>query len=280
MTASARYASPLDAYAFGEHRAVTGSVARIAGRLAPNGPHPAEAGRYHLYAGSFCPRSHRATIVLSLLGLTDMVTVSAVDRYRDGRGWAFRERSGPDPVNGFTLLAEAYRASDPGYAGAVTVPLLWDRRAHSVVSNDPDTIDVDLATAFVDSGLYDESLHPALREIATLGKAITRAVYRADDRADLAARLHGLDAQVAARRFLVGNRLTLADIRLWTLLVRYDVGPNATGAAGAPLVRYPHLADYARRLYQLPAFRDTTDFDAFRAPLTPLPAWLPVAAAR
>jgi putative glutathione S-transferase len=278
-----RYASTIDAAAHGEHPMNTVPVAgRFAGRLSddPAAEHPAEPGRYHGYGGWVCPRSHRAAIVLALRGLTDIVSMSYVDRFRDGRGWAFRADSGPDPVNGFTLLREAYLASDPAYGGSVTIPVLWDRGRRRIVSNNPDTIDADLAAAFADRSAL-ELAPPALvddiartgRDVVALGRSITRAVYRDAAKDELRRRLHDLDASLAGRSYLLGDRLTLADIRLWTVLVRYDVGPNAHGAAGPPLADFDRLWGWARRLYREPAFRTTTDFDAFRAPLTAIPDW-------
>ncbi|MDG6109827.1 glutathione S-transferase family protein [Dactylosporangium aurantiacum] len=96
---------------------------RFTGRVV-EGP---EAGRYHLYAGWFCPWSQRVTIAHALAGPQDAVTVSCVDNARDGRGWAFRERYGPDPVNGFTLLRQAYEATGANFDGHVSVPTLWAR---------------------------------------------------------------------------------------------------------------------------------------------------------
>src|SRR5205823_4201054 len=113
MTA-VRYASPIDAAVHGEHRGTAPAAGyRFTGRLGTR-EHPAGPGRYHLYAGWFCPWSHRATIQLALNSLAGIVSVSYVDGLRDGRGWAFRERTGPDHANGFTLLREAYETTEPG----------------------------------------------------------------------------------------------------------------------------------------------------------------------
>jgi putative glutathione S-transferase len=284
MTATApRYASPIDAFAFGEHDpgpAARGQVRRFTGRLSADGAtgYLAEPGRYHLYGGWFCPRSHRAALVRMLAGLTGQVSISYVDQLRDARGWAFRARTGPDPVNGFTLLREAYLATDPGFTSTATVPVLWDRRTRGIVSNDPDTIDVDLAVAFGDrAALYPvharAGIDRSFAETAALSATITRAVYTAPARDELHARLRDLDRRLADGGHLVGAALTLADIRLWVVLARFDAGANATGAAGAPLTSYPALWRYARSLYRLPAFRETTDFTSFKAPLTPLADW-------
>jgi len=284
-----RYASDIDAFAYGEHRIVTPPAAprpvrQFTDRLSADGSSGfrAEPGRYHLYGGWSCPRSHQAAIVLALHRLTHVVSTSYVDRLRDGRGWAFRQRTGADPVNGFTLLREAYEASAPGYDGNISIPVLWDRRRNRIVSNNPATIDVELATSFAawdNSGIdsypmaHRDHIDAASREITKLDRGIVSAVYYDVAKVELRVRLRDLDRQLAKRRYLISDSVTLADIRLWVVLVRYEAGSNANGAAGPKLSSFGHLWDYARDLYALPSFRATTDFDAFTAPLTPLADW-------
>ena len=122
------------------------------GRITADGSSgfPAEPGRYHLYISWACPWAHRTAIVRELKGLQDVVSLSAVDPVRDGRGWAFREGPGhgPDPVNGFALLSQAYEQTEPGFDGHLSVPVLWDKRAGRIVSNNFPDITLDLATAF------------------------------------------------------------------------------------------------------------------------------------
>src|ERR1700745_1503097 len=112
--------------------------------------YPAVAGRYHLYISWACPWAHRTAIVRKLLGLEEAISLSAVDPVRDGRGWAFREGPGHslDSVNGFSLLREAYEATEPGYAGHISVPVLWDRETSRIVSNNFPDITIDLDTQF------------------------------------------------------------------------------------------------------------------------------------
>ena len=111
---------------------------------------PGQAGRYHLYISWACPWAHRSAIVRELLGLEDVISLSAVDPIRDGRGWAFREGDGYwlDPVNGFALLREAYEATEPGYDGHISVPVLWDSETGRIVSNNFPDITIDLDTQF------------------------------------------------------------------------------------------------------------------------------------
>src|SRR6202046_933002 len=146
--ASPRYASPVACGAYGQYGAGRGFDQGQAfqrprypfrGRITANGSSGfrAEPGRYHLYISWACPWAQRTAIVRKLQGLEEVVSLSAVDPIRDGRGWAFREGPGYslDPVNGFALLREAYDATEPGYDGHISVPVLWDRASHRIVSN-------------------------------------------------------------------------------------------------------------------------------------------------
>ena len=138
-----RYASPVDPAAYGPYRSASRPGdhrprLRFTGRLTADGSSgfQAEPGRYHLYAGWFCPWSQRVVLQVVVNGLSDVIGISYVDDVRDGRGWAFRQTHGPDPVNGFTLLRQAYEATEPGFDGHIGVPVLWDTRYGRVVSND------------------------------------------------------------------------------------------------------------------------------------------------
>ncbi|MCD0449842.1 hypothetical protein LO762_11675 [Actinocorallia sp. API 0066] len=151
------YAPPVDVAAHGSYGPGRAEAARAAGR--PVYPFqgrigspefPAVSGRYHLYASWTCPFAGRAVAVLDLAGLRDVVGLSYVDDERDGLGWAFRERRGADPVNGFRYLSEAYDATEPGYAGHYSVPVLWDTETRRIVSNHSTLLTLDLATAFAD----------------------------------------------------------------------------------------------------------------------------------
>ncbi|WP_433604602.1 hypothetical protein ACQP2P_25090 [Dactylosporangium sp. CA-139114] len=146
---SSRLASPVDTAAHGECRISRRPddprpLCRFTGHVVED-PQP---GRYHIDAGWCCPWSQRVTITRALAGLEDAVTVSYVDNQRGGRGRAFRERYGPGPVNGFTLLRHAYEATEEGFDGHVSMPALWDRHLARVVRNDFAGIGIDLATRF------------------------------------------------------------------------------------------------------------------------------------
>lgn len=305
-----RFASPVDEQRYGTYRVPQRPddprpLYRFTGRLTADGsgPFPAVPGRYHLYAGWFCPWSQRVVLELAVNGLLPssggeggrpssddgaVISVSYVDDARDGRGWAFRETHGPDPVNGFALLREAYEATEPGFDGHVSVPTLWDTQTHQVVSNDYRTLGIDVATqltGFRHPGIdtYPAEHRAEIEELdAWVGPAVNQGVGRArghGPEADRARRaLHAafarLDERLADGGFLVGHGLTEADIRLWVTLARYDVQANADGSLGPSLAAYPGLARYAAYLAGLPAFRATTRWSSFAAPGT-RPSFLP-----
>jgi putative glutathione S-transferase len=219
-------------------------------------------------------------IVRKLLGLEDVISLSAVDPVRDGRGWAFREGPGHslDPVNGFALLREAYEATEPGYDGHMSVPVLWDKQTSRMVSNNFPDITIDLETQFGQwsNGRYD--LYPeALREeidavnatvyanvnngVYASGFATTQEAYHAAV-TRLFATLDELEARLDGRRFLLGDAVTEADVRLWVTLARFDTVYYSHFKCNLRRVTdYPNLWAYARDLYSLPAFRETTNFD-------------------
>jgi glutathionyl-hydroquinone reductase len=288
-----RYASPVDLEAYGRYGAGRGfdpgqAFARprypFRGRVSADGStgFAAEPGRYHLYISWGCPWAQRTAIVRLLAGLADIVTLSYVDDDRDGRGWAFRERRGPDPVNGFAFLAQAYEATEPGYPGHISVPVLWDRQTGRIVSNNFPDITIDLGTQFgqwavASVDLYPEPLRPEIDELNDLvyatvndapyrvAGATTRAEYETQRRA-MTDTLEALDARLASRRYLMGSALTEADVRLWPTLARFDLGYNPmAGISERRLTEYPALWAYARDLYQMPAFNQTTDFSVFTA---------------
>ena len=242
---------------------------------------PAEAGRYHLYVSLACPWAHRTIIVRRLLGLEDVISMSVVDPIRDERGWAFREGRGhgADGVCGFQFLSEAYLRTDPSFTGRYTVPCLWDRVTGRLVTNNYPDITIDFETqfgAFVKPGapdLYPEALRAEIDEInAIVYRDVNNGVYKAGFATSqeayasaverLFARLDWLEARLATQRFLVGNAMTEADVRLFTTLVRFDsvyVGHFKCNLRR--LVDYPNLWGYARDLYQMPGFAETVDHD-------------------
>ena len=251
------------------------------GRITADGSsgYPAEPGRYHLYISWACPWAHRTAIVRKLLGLEEVISLSAVDPVRDGRGWAFREGPGHslDPVNGFALLREAYEATEPGYAGHISVPVLWDRSSHRIVSNNFPDITTDLDTAFR-AWAGGPELYPAAQRAeidainATVYENVNDGVYRAGFAGTqeqyhravgrIFATLDELEQRLASRRYLLGDAVTEADVRLWVTLARFDAVYYSHFRANLRrLSDYPNLWGYARDLYSMPAFGETTRFD-------------------
>lgn len=255
----------------------------IRGRFSADGStgFPAEAGRYHLYVCYACPWAHRAIIVRSLLGLEDVISMSAVDPIRDERGWAFRDGPGysSDPINNFTFLSEAYLKTDPNYSGRHTVPCIWDRVSQRLVTNNYPYITLDFETefkAFHREGapdLYPEALREQIDEInALVYEDVNNGVYKAgfavsqesyEQAVDaLFARLDWLEERLGQQRFLVGDQITEADIRLFTTLVRFDAVYHGHFKCNLRrIVDYPNLWGYARDLYQRPGFGETVNFD-------------------
>jgi len=290
-TALPRYASPVDYDSYGQYGAGRGFDSGQAfqrprypfrGRITANGSSGfrAEPGRYHLYISWGCPWAQRTAIARKLTGLEEVVSLSYVDDERDGRGWAFRARRGPDPVNGFTLLAQAYEATEPGFGGHISVPVLWDRQTAAIVSNNFPDITIDLGTQFGQWSDPSVDLYPAdLRpDIDALNERVYETVndgpYRVagattereydELRHRTIATLEDLDVRLASRRYLLGDAITEADVRLWPTLARFDLGYNPLAKVSERrLVDFAALWAYARDLYQLPAFRETTEFSSF-----------------
>ena len=242
----------------------------------------AEPGRYHLYVSLACPWAHRTLIVRKLKGLEGVISVSVVDPIRDERGWAFRESPdgsyGPDPVNGFRFLSEAYLATDPSYQGRYTVPCVWDRQTRRIVTNDFHTIPYQLETEFdafarTNLDLYPAPLRPEIDAInAVVYEHVNNGVYKAGFAASqetyeqafdaLFRTLDELEARLGRQRFLVGDRVTDADICLFPTLARFDAVYHGHFQCNLRrLVDYPNLWGYARDLYQRPAFGETVNID-------------------
>lgn len=244
----------------------------------------AEAGRYHLYVSLACPWAHRAVIVRQLKGLQDAINMSIVDPIRDEQGWAFTDAPGTtvDKVNEWRYLAEGYVATDPQFDARVTVPVLWDTETKRIVNNESADIIVMLNSAFDEVAanpqldLYPADLRGEIDAINdTIYENVNNGVYRAGFASTQEAyeeavfplfrTLDKLDARLADRRYLLGDRQTLADWRLFTTLVRFD--PVYVGHFKCNLRRivdYPSLSGYVRDLYQTPSVAATVDLDQIK----------------
>ena len=245
--------------------------------------YPIQAGRYHLIVSGACPWAHRAVIARRVLGLEEAISMTVVDPVRDERGWRFTlSPGGRDPVSGAAYLSELYESSDPDYRGRWTVPTLWDRETRRIVSNDFPQISLDLSTEWRDlhrPGAPDLYPAPLRDEIDAVMEAVYEdvndGVYRAgfattqeayDHAYDrLFARLDWLSARLADQRYLVGDQLTEADVRLYPTLARFDAVYHGHFKCNRnKLTELPVLWAYARDLYQTRGFGDTSDFDEIK----------------
>jgi putative glutathione S-transferase len=239
----------------------------------------AEAGRYHLYVSLACPWAHRTLIVRALKGLEAAIPLSVVNWLMQERGWTFDDGPGvvPDTVNHASALHEIYTLADPRYSGRVTVPVLWDRQTRTIVNNESSEIIRMLNSAFDGVGATPGDYYPAaLRaEIdainARVYDTLNNGVYKAGFATSQAAyeeavgplfdTLDWLEARLARSRFLTGDHLTEADIRLFTTLIRFDA--VYVGHFKCNLRRiadYPNLAAYTRDIFQRPGIAATVDF--------------------
>ena len=242
---------------------------------------PAAPGRYHLYVSYACPWAHRTVIGRRLKGLEEVVGMSVVDPVRDERGWAFTGGEYVDRQNGWSFLSEAYHATDPGFDGRFSVPVLWDSETGRIVNNDSGDILRMLETGFgalgsADVDLYPEPLRPELDELdARMYDSLNDAVYKAGFTTEQAVYeeeveaifgfLDEVDARLARRRFLFGDRPLESDWRLFTTLVRFDaVYYIHFKCSRRRIVDYPSLWAYLRDLYQQPGIAETVRFDEFR----------------
>ncbi len=240
-----------------------------------------EAGRYQLYVARACPWAHRTVIGLRLMGLEDVIGVSYVDPIRDERGWAFTGGQYTDAVNGFEYLSDAYHAMDPSYSARVSVPVMWDKRDHTIVNNESADILRMLSTVFAPLAEHPVELYPEpLRdEIDVLNEEIFEAVNDGVYKTGFATGqqayeesvhalfqlLDRLDLRLAEMRFLFGSEPLETDWRLFVTLVRFDaVYQIHFKCSIRKLTEYENLWPYARDLYQWPGVAETVDFDEIR----------------
>jgi putative glutathione S-transferase len=246
-------------------------------------PFSPERGRYHLYVSLACPWAHRTLIVRKLKRLEDAISVSVVHPFMGKHGWSFENPDAtpgciPDPIHGARHLHEVYTKADPSYTGRVTVPVLWDRERGTIVNNESAELLRMLNVEFDAFGdgsldLYPEALRKEIDEInAYVYPRVNNGVYRcgfattqeayAEAFDELFDALDALDRRLASRRYLVGDRITEADWRLFTTLVRFDA--VYVGHFKCNLRRiadHPNLSGYLRELYQVPGVAETVSFD-------------------
>ncbi len=240
---------------------------------------PVEAGRYRLAVARACPWANRAIIVRRLLGLEDAISMAVAGPTHDWRSWTFDlDPGGVDPVLGIARLREAYEARRPGYDLGVTVPAMVDVPSGQVVTNDFKQITLDLSTEWREHhrpgapDLYPVEHREEIDEVIELVyRDVNNGVYEAGFSGGQHAyeqayhrlfdRLDWLSERLERQRYLVGDTITEADVRLFTTLARFDaVYHNHFKCNRHKLTELPVLWAYARDLFQTPGFGDTTDF--------------------
>ncbi|WP_339848708.1 glutathione S-transferase family protein [uncultured Nisaea sp.] len=239
-----------------------------------------ESGRYHLYVSYACPWAHRTLIARSLKGLAPHIDISVVDPHMGEGGWFFGDdpEGTDDPVNGAGFLRDVYVKANPSYTGRVTVPVLWDKKEGTIVSNESSEIlrmfnsafnglagvdaDLDLYPAglraeidVVNEGVYTDINNGVYRN----GFAGTQEAYEEAYDA-LFARLDELETKLGRNRYLVGNRITEADWRLFVTLVRFDAVYFTHFKCNRQMIAdFPNLSNYLRELFQVGNVAETVN---------------------
>jgi putative glutathione S-transferase len=264
------------------HKTFSRSRSHFRDRITADGSDgwPVAPGRYRLVVSRACPWASRAVISRRLLGLEDALSMAVADPIQDDRSWRFTlDPDGRDPVLGIRYLSEAYDRRETGYPGGVSVPAVVDVPSGRLVTNDYQQLTLDLATEW--TALHREGapdLYPAKRRdeidavMAEVYEDVNNGVYRAgfathqkeyeEACAGVFRRLELLSERLSGQRYLVGDTLTEADIRLFTTLVRFDPVYHGHFKCNRwKLAEDPVLWAYARDLFQTPGFGDTVDFD-------------------
>lgn len=239
----------------------------------------AEAGRYHLYVSLACPWAHRTLILRKLKGLESLIDVSVVSWLMLENGWTFDKALGStgDKLDGFDFMHQRYTADTPDYTGRVTVPVLWDKKLKRIVSNESAEIIRMFNSAFDALTGNDFDFYPApLRsEIDALNEriypAVNNGVYRAGfatsqqayEQAfdEVFAELDHLEQLLGANRYLAGEYLTEADVRLFTTMIRFDAVYHGHFKCNLRRIAdYPNLSNWLREMYQIEGVAETVDF--------------------
>ncbi|UKV15047.1 glutathione S-transferase family protein [Thalassospiraceae bacterium SW-3-3] len=244
-----------------------------------NAEFPAKEGRYHLYVSYACPWAHRTLIFRALKGLEKLISVSVVHWRMLENGWEFAPDDGlPDHLGNYRFMHQIYTAAKPDYTGRVTVPVLWDKKTNRIVSNESADIIRMLNIAFDDLGAkpgdyYPEDLRTEIDAInERVYNDVNNGVYKSgfataqnayeDAVTTLFGTLDWLEDRLSIHRYLAGDRLTEADWRLFTTLIRFDPVYHGHFKCNLKMLKdYPNLWAYTRELYQVPGIRQTVFFD-------------------
>ncbi|MGY6586723.1 MAG: glutathione S-transferase family protein [Wenzhouxiangella sp.] len=243
----------------------------------------AEPGRYHLYVALACPWAHRTLIFRKLKGLENHISLSVVNPIMREHGWTFRDgyKVHPDPIHQAEFMHQVYTAAKPDYSGRVTVPVVWDKQENTIVSNESADIIRMFNSAFDQVGAKEGDFYPEdLREeidainavvydkvnngVYKSGFATTQEAYE-EAVIPLFETLDELEGRLAEQRYLCGGRLTEADWRLFTTLIRFDA--VYVGHFKCNLRRiddYPNLSNFLRELFQMPGVAETVDLRAIK----------------
>ena len=244
----------------------------------PDNPYQPESGRYHLYVGMGCPWAHRTLVVRALKGLETAIPITVVSPSPDKGIWVLEEEK-----EGCSELPQLYNLAVPGYKGRCTVPLIWDTKTKKIVNNESADIIINLNSNFNEFAdnpsleLYPEDLqteidqwnekiyHSVNNGVYRCGFAQTQSAYNQACQ-HLFATLDEIDRVLGKNRYLCGDRLTLADIRLFTTLFRFDVVYYGLFKCNIRRIKdYQHLGGYLRDLYQLPGVADTCDLESVKS---------------
>ncbi len=252
------------------------------GEAGPNGKDgfAAEKDRYHMYVSYACPWAHRALIFRELKGLQEIIPISVVNWFMGENGWSFEPGPGviEDPVHDAKFLHEVYTAANPDFTGRVTVPLIWDKKLGTIVNNESSEIIRMFNSAFDEIGAkegdyYPEKLRGEIDDINervyhTVNNGVYKAGFATKTKAyeeavqPLFGSLDWLEDILSEKRYLTGDRITEADWRLFTTLVRFD--PVYVGHFKCNVRRiadYPNLSGYLLELYQMPGIAGTVHMD-------------------
>ncbi|ELU13992.1 hypothetical protein CAPTEDRAFT_177545 [Capitella teleta] len=249
----------------------------------------AERDRYHLYVSLACPWAHRATFIRAMKGLENAISLSVVDWLLiKGQGWKFTDlkpRCTLDPVNNCAYLKEIYHIASAEYHGNITVPLLWDKKQNTIVSNESSEILRMLNSEFneycdtsehAQINLYPDDLQKDIDELNVwIYRDINNGVYRAGFAKSQEAydgavfkvfdALDEIEQILSQKRYLTGSRFTEVDVRLFTTLIRFDmVYYSHFKCSKKRVADYPNIWGYVRDIYQMPGIADTVDFEHIR----------------